>query len=136
MIVYGYIWMGVTLVLFLLSLYAAHRRGLLRPGPLVVLAVASGTAFALRVLTYMQFLRILSFQALEQGAFLFAATLFGAMLLISYTFVLLAIINLFYPRNLNTADLLTLSCLSGFGISMLSTLYGIAKLAVAWLLGA
>ncbi|MDR2726971.1 MAG: hypothetical protein LBC10_03150 [Deltaproteobacteria bacterium] len=134
MIVYGYAWMGVTLALFVLCLYGAHGRTLLRPAPLVVLAVASGLAFALRVLTYMQFLQIVSFHNLEQGAVLFAA-IFGAMLLIGYTFVLLAIINLLYPRNLGAMDLLTLSCLSGFGISMCSTLYGIGKLAVERLLG-
>ena len=135
MIVYGYTWMGLTLVLFLLSLYAAGRRNLLRPAPLVVLAAASILAFALRVLTYMQFLRIMSFPDLNQGVFLFAATLFGALLLIGYTFVLLAILNLFYPRCLRAADLLALSCLNGFGVSMLSTVYGIGKLAVSRLLG-
>jgi len=133
MIVYGYIWMGVTLVLFLLCLHAASSRALLRPGPVAVLAAASGLAFALRVLTYMQFLRLVSFHDLDQGV-LFAATSFGAMLLIGYTFVLLAIINLFYPRDLKTMDLLILSCLSGFGISMLSTLYGIGQLAIGRLL--
>jgi len=136
MVAYGYAWMGITFILFLLCLYAASRRMLLRPAPLAVLAVAAGLAFALRVLTYMQFLRIMSFHSLEQGVFLFVATLFGVALLIGYTFVLLAIINLFYPRDLRTADLLILSCLSGFAISMLSTLYGILKLAVWRLLGA
>ena len=135
MIVYGYIWMGVTLVLFILCLYAAYSRTLLRPGPLVALIMASALAFALRVLTYMQFLRIVSFHDLEQEAFLFAATLFGVLLLIGYTFVLLAIINLFYPRCLGAMDLLALSCLSGVGISMLSTLYGIGKLMVERVLG-
>lgn len=135
MIVYGYIWMGVTLVLFVASLYWAYSRTLLRPAPLIALAVAAGLAFSLRVLTYMQFLRIISFHELEQGAFLFAATLFGAVLLIGYTFVLLAILNLFYPRYLGAVDLMVLACMGGFGISLVSTLYGIGKLVIGRVLG-
>jgi RsiW-degrading membrane proteinase PrsW (M82 family) len=123
--------MGATLVLFLLSLYAAHRRNLLRPAPLVVTGIAAGLGFALRVLTYMPFLRIVNVHDLEPGALFFTITMFGMALLIGYIFVLLAILNLFYPRCLKAADLLALSCLSGFGISLLSTLYGIGKVAVA-----
>ena len=134
MIVYGYIWMGMALVLFVLSLYAAYSRGLLRSAPLAAAAVAVVAAFALRVLTYMQFLRIISFHELDQGAFLFAATLFGAVLLISYAFVLLAMINLFYPRDLGAVDIFVLACLGGFGVSLISTLYGIGKLALGRLL--
>ena len=134
MLVYGYIWMGIVFVLFLLSLYGMYSRNLFRPGVIISLVFVSGMSFALRVLTYMQFLRIVSFRELDQGVFLFAATLFGTVLLICYTFVLTAIVNLFYPRDLGGRDILVLSCFSGFGISLLSTLYGMGKLLVAYVL--
>jgi hypothetical protein len=135
MMTYGSIWMGATLVLVLLSLYAARRRALLRPALLVMMAIAAGLAFALRVLTYMPFLKIVNVHDLGPGGLFFAITMFGMMLLIGYIFVLLAILNLFYPRWLRAADMLALSCLSGCGISLLSTLYGILKVAVGYLLG-
>ena len=125
---YGYAWMGVSAVLLALTLYIVAARGLLHGKPLCVLAVSLALAWWLRVETYLLLLQILPFDAL-QSLLLLGATVFGTILLIAYLFLILALINLVFPRTLRAADIFFMACLGGFGVSLGTMLYSVVKLA-------
>ena len=125
---YGYAWMGVSAVLLVLTLYIVAARGLLRGKPLCVLTVSLALAWWLRVETYLLLIQILPFDTL-QSLFLLGATVFGTILLIAYLFLILALINLIFPRTLRAADIFFMACFGGFGVSLVTMLYSVVKLA-------
>ncbi len=127
-VVYGYAWMGVCLLLFLLMMYGVYSRGLFGPRPLVALTLAAALGWWLRVETYLLFLHVLSFDELERF-FLLGATIFGTVLLIAYIFLVLALINLVFPRTLQAGDIFVLSGFAGLGVSLVTLIYGIGKVA-------
>lgn len=135
MITYGYIWMGATLVLFLVLMYAAYARALLQTRPLVALGIALGAAYAVRVATYLQFLKLLSFEEVVSPLAMLVATSFGVLLLSAYTFLALAIVNLVFPRTLRGGDMCILGLLGGTGVSLIGAVYGIGMVVWRQLVG-
>lgn len=135
MITYGYIWMGVTLVLFLVLMYAAYARALLQTRPLVALGIALAAAYAVRVATYLQFLKLLSFEDMVSPVAMLVATSFGVLLLSAYTFLILSIVNLIFPRTLRGGDMCVLALLGGTGVSLVGVVYGIGMVIWRQLMG-